>query len=149
MFGRTRWTPFDDIFNFQRDADRLFSQFWNELPARTARAGTSFQVYANDDEWKVEIPLPGIDPQHVTLEVAGHSVSLRVQEPEQHGDRQVTRLEQTFSVPQFLDLDRMTASHRHGMLVLTLPIQEAVKPRRIEIGVEAGETKENKQLTAA
>jgi HSP20 family protein len=149
MFGRTRWTPFDDIFNFQRDADRLFNQFWNELPGRTARTAPSFQVYANDTDWKVEIPLPGIDPQHVTLEVAGQHVSVRVQEPETEGDRQGTRLEQTFSVPRFLDLDRMTASHRHGMLVLTLPIQEAVKPRRIEIGVEAGETKENKQLTAA
>lgn len=146
MFGRTRWSPFDDIFNFQREADRLFNQAWSDLPARTARAGTSFQVYANDDEWKVEIPLPGIDPEHVTLEVAGHTLSIRVQEPEKDGERQATRLEQTLTAPQFLDLDRMTASHRHGMLVLTLPIKEAVKPRRIQIGVEAGE---NKQLTAA
>lgn len=147
MFGRTRWTPFDDIVNLQRDADRLFGQFLNELPARTARTATSFQVSANDDDWRVEIPLPGIDPQHVALEVAGQQVNVRVQAPE--GDREVTRLEQTFSVPRFLDLDRMTASHRHGLLVLTLPIREAVKPRRIEIGVEAGETQKNKELTAA
>ncbi len=36
MFGLTRWNPVDDMFSFQRDVDRLFNQFWNDLPMRTA-----------------------------------------------------------------------------------------------------------------
>ena len=52
------------------------------------------------------------------------------------------------TVPQFLDLDRLTATHRHGMLELTLPLKESVKPRRVQIeGVT--ETKTQKQLTTA
>ena len=70
MFGLTRSNPFDDIFNFQREMDRAFNQFWNDLPARTAGASGTFQVNANDDGWQIDVPLPGIDPQHVTLEAA-------------------------------------------------------------------------------
>ena len=36
MFGNTRWTQYDDIFNFQGEVDRLFNRFWRDLPTRTA-----------------------------------------------------------------------------------------------------------------
>ena len=32
MFGLTRSGSFDDVFNFQREVDRLFNQFWADLP---------------------------------------------------------------------------------------------------------------------
>ena len=56
------------------------------------------------------------------------------------------RYEQTLTVPQFLDLDKISASYRHGMLQLTLPLKESVKPRRIQIENVSGD---RKQLTAA
>ena len=145
MFGLTRWNPFDDVFTFQREVDRLFDQFWRDLPTRAATGWSSpFQVNATDDGWKIGVPLPGIDPDHVTLEVAGNTISLRVQDPGDKADN--VRYEQTVTVPQFLDLEEITASHRHGMLELTLPLKESVKPRRVQIAT-TGDDK--KQLTAA
>ena len=50
MFGLTRWNSFDDVFNFQREVDRLFNQFWSDLPTRTAAGSSpSFQVNTSDD----------------------------------------------------------------------------------------------------
>ena len=147
MFGLTRWTPFDEVFNFQREVDRLFNQFWSDLPTRTANAASpSFQVRTDDEGWRVDVPLPGIDPKNVTLEVAGTTLTIRAEEPGEKGTP-VSRFEQTVTVPQFLDLDKVTASHRHGMLQLTLPLKESVKPRRIRI--DQIETADQKQLTAA
>ena len=61
MFGLTRWNSFDDVFNFQREVDRLFNQFWSDLPARTAPGSSpSLHVNAADDGWRVDVPLPGI-----------------------------------------------------------------------------------------
>ena len=146
MFGLTRWNAFDEVFNFQREVDRLFNQFWSDLPTRTANGSwPTFQVHAQDDGWRIDVPMPGIDPRHVTLEVAGNALAIRVAEPgEQKGN--VSRFEQTIAVPQFLDLDKVTASHRHGMLQLTLPLKESVKPRRVQIEVTDSD---KKQLTAA
>ncbi|MBA2603350.1 MAG: hypothetical protein H0U94_07170 [Acidobacteria bacterium] len=36
------------------------------------------------------------------------------------------------TIPQFLDTKKISASHRHGLLQLTLPLKESVKPRRVE-----------------
>jgi HSP20 family protein len=146
MFGLTRRNPFEDIFNFQREVDRVFNQFWTDLPTRTAGIGGGFQVTSNKDEWRIDVPLPGIDPAHVNLEVAGNTVSIRVVEPGDKTDTTITRYDQAFTVPAFLDVDKIRASHRHGMLQLTLPIKESVKPRRLEIATDAHN---QKQLNAA
>jgi hypothetical protein len=57
MFGQTRTNAFEDIFNFQREADRLFNQFWNDLPTReAASASTPLNVETADEEWRLDTP---------------------------------------------------------------------------------------------
>jgi HSP20 family protein len=148
MANANRWSPFDEVFNFHRELDRVFNQFWSDLPARTAGSTGSFQVNNTGDGWRVEVPLPGIDPEHVRVEVAGNTLNIRVEQPAEgrNSKQAATRYEQTLTIPPFLDVDQLKASHRHGMLQLTLPIKESVKPRRIEI---AGAAEEQKQLTTA
>ena len=146
MFASTRWSPFDDFFTIQREVDRLFNQFWNDLPTRTAASSPgAFQVNTTDEGWRIDVPMPGVDPRHVALEAAGNSLTIRVEEPNANGNEKVTRFEQNVTVPQFLDLDKLTASHQHGMLRLSLPLKDSVKPRRIPIESGVGD---QKQLTA-
>jgi HSP20 family protein len=147
MFGLTRWNQFEDVFNFQREVDRLFNQFWSDLPTRTATGpSTSFQVNATDDGWRIDVPMPGIDPKDVTLDVAGNTLTIRADVPSDDTDKNPAHYEQTFSIPQFLDLEKLSASHRHGMLRLTVPVKDSVKPRRIPIETQV---EDQKQLVGA
>ena len=133
MLGLTRWNSVDDFFTFRRQLESVFDQFWNELPDRTAAGHSpSFQVTTTDDGWRIDVPLPGIDPQNVQLDAAGHTVTIRAEQPAS-SNTTAARYEQSFAVPQFLDVERMNASYRHGMLQLTLPLKDSVKPRRIHI----------------
>jgi HSP20 family protein len=141
MFGLRRFSPFDDIFGIQQDVDRAFNQFWSDLPARTAAARSDFQVTTADDGWRINLPLPGIDPQYINLEVAGDTLSIRAEVPEGEKGAPVLRYEQTLTVPDFLDTGKLMASHNHGMLQLTLPLRESVKPRKDQIESKGGEPK--------
>ena len=151
--------PFDNLFALQREFDRMFNQFWSDLPARTTQTRSSFQVNSDDDQWRIDVPIPGIDPKDVSVEVAGNTLTVRAghTSADASRDRQGYQYEQTLTVPQFLDLDRITAAHHHGMLQLTVPIKDSVKPRRIQItGVgderqtlETNRKDQQKQLTTA
>ena len=147
MFGQTRRNSFENVFNFQREADRLFNQAWADVPARAfLSAPTSpFQVHPAEDCWRIEIPMPGIDPATVNLEVAGNTIVVR---SEQEGGRNdgATQWEQTLTLPRILDLDGIRATHRHGLVVLTVPLKERVKAGRIQI---EGVADTQKQLTTA
>ena len=87
------------------------------------------------------MPLPGVDPKDVSLEVAGNNLTIRAEVPSE-GDTNVMRYDQTLVIPQFLDLEKLTASHRHGMLRLTLPLRESVKPRRVQIETQVEDQKQ-------
>jgi len=135
MFSHNRGTTFNDIFNFQRDIDRFFNQVWNELPARSSRTASStypVQVETDQNHWRMRLPMPGIDPKMITIDVTGNTVTVRAEQADGSRDGE-TQYEQAITVPPFLELDGMAATHRHGMLELTLPVKDSVKPRRIEI----------------
>jgi HSP20 family molecular chaperone IbpA len=93
--------------------DRLFNQFWSDLPTRTAAGQSpSFQVNTPDDGRHIDVPLPGIDPQNVNFEVTGRTLTIRAEE---HGDSKGQRAleyEQSCTIPQFLDLEEDHGSAR-------------------------------------
>jgi HSP20 family protein len=151
---------FDNLFALQREFDRMFNQFWTDLPARTTSARSSFQVQSDDDQWRIDIPMPGIDPKDVSIEVAGNTLTIRAGHANAGArqDQQSYQYEQTLTIPQFLDLDHVAAAHQHGMLQLTVPIKDSVKPRRIQIAglgderqrlEETNRKDERKQMTTA
>ena len=146
MFGQVRNNSFEDIFNFQREVD----QFLRGMSVRPSQAAPPypFQIHTTQDSWRIEIPMPGVDPARVTLEVAGNAIAVRL-EHDGGRDDGATQWEQTITVPRILDLDGMRATHRHGMLVLTIPLKESVKPRRVQIDGVGADTKTQKQLTTA
>jgi HSP20 family protein len=150
MFGSNRWNAVQDIFDFHRNVDRFFNQFWNDLQASSnnATSAYTFQVQTEPDQWRVMVPMAGIDPKLVQIEVAANTISIRAEQNGGSRDGEV-HFSQTITVPQFLDLDKISANHRHGMLELTVPLRDSVKPRRIEIsGVHTAGTPQ-KQLTTS
>jgi len=75
----------------------------------------------------------GIDPKDVSLDVAGNTLSIRAESSSSDKEAGIGRYEQSFTIPPFLDLEKLSATHRHGMLRLTLPLKDSVKPRRVQI----------------
>ena len=148
MFEMSRPNQVADMLNFHSNFDRLFNQFWNDLPSRTSdhgRGGTV--VRTTDDAWQVSLPIPGIDPKHVTLEVSGNTVTIRAEQPEEP-DTPSARYEQAIVVPNIVDLTKVKAAYRHGMLHLTLPWKESIKPRRIQLDVGDSEQKQLHAVTS-
>jgi HSP20 family protein len=144
MFGAVN--VFDDIFNFHRETQKLFRDTWRDAPWWPHPAAYPINVEASSDGWRIKVAMPGIDPKDVSVDVAGITLSIRAEHAGGQRDGE-SQYSQTITLPQFLDLDRITASHRHGLLELTVPLKDSVRPRRVQIdGVESGR---QKQLTTA
>jgi HSP20 family molecular chaperone IbpA len=79
-----------------------------------------------DDGYRVRIPLPGIAPENVTVDVTGRSIHVRA--IERDGDTEVTRHEEVLTLPASVDAEK----------------DDAVKPR-----IEIETTEERKQLPSA
>jgi HSP20 family protein len=140
MADLMRWNPVDELQKFTDMFDRLVNR-WRSSSAST-ESPTYLPIRGVDDGYRVRIPLPGIAPEDVTVDVAGRAVHVRA--IERDGDTEVTRYEEVLTLPASVDAGKVGATFRHGLLELTLPYEDAVKPRRIEI-----ERHEPKQLSPA
>jgi HSP20 family protein len=144
MFGPSRSNSIEDMLDFHSTVDRFFTQFWNALPARTAAVGTDVQIRTTDDAWKLTVPMPGVDPRYVTLDLSGSTLTIRAEQPVGEDDPSL-HFEHTITIPKMVDVEKIRATHRHGVLELILPWNETVKPRRIQIETT---TEQDKQLHA-
>jgi HSP20 family molecular chaperone IbpA len=96
-------------------------------------------IFENDSEILLHADMPGVLKEDISINMDNGKLYLsgiRHMEKagavtwEEFGDLEYTR---TFSVPQTIDVAKVSADLTDGVLKLHLPKSEAAKPRRIEI----------------
>ncbi len=131
----------------QSEVDRLFNTFFRRsaqgaLPERSWAPGAD--MYETKDELVIKVDLPGMTEKDVQVSITGDLLSLKGQrmeseavKPEQYfrAERWTGRVERTFQLPIPVQTDNVRASYRDGVLTVTLPKVEAVKPKEIKIDV--------------
>jgi HSP20 family protein len=143
MFGTTRWSPFEELTTLQREMDRLFGRAYGESGGAGAFA-PALEVLSSKDAWHVRVALPGIDPKNVQIDLAGDTLTIRgersrslpVGNDKTHAhvsEIAYGRFERTLTLPDAIDSDKVNATYSNGMLELSLPLRESLKPRRVEV----------------
>jgi len=126
-----------------RELDRLTQQVFGTT---TRPAAMPMDAWRDGDTVSVEFDLPGVDPGSIDLDVERNVLTVRADRPirEVTGEQLAAeRPRGVFSrqliLGDNLDLDRITAAYRDGVLALTIPVAERAKPRKISIDVSADE----------
>jgi HSP20 family protein len=136
-----------------RDLDRLTEQLlgMNAGPtngtARTPRF-MPMDLYRHGDAYVLTADLPGVDPTSLDVSVDNGVLSVKAERPAQQvegaqwiaGERFTGTYLRQLTVGDGIDVDRIEASYDNGVLRLTLPVAEQVKPKRIS--VTAGEPRQ-------
>lgn len=137
-----------DLFDLRRDFDSFFDRVFGAGRGREDERSwlPSLEHYVKDGEVHVRVDLPGISPEDVDVTFERNRLTIRgerkaEQGSEESGYREVRygRFERSLALPDGIDPDAIRASYANGVLELTLPLPESVKPRRVPIGIEKGE----------
>ena len=120
-----------------RELDRLTQQ----LMGTTNRPVTMpMDAWREGDTFVLELDLPGVTAESIDLDVERNVLTIRAERVAGNGDWQMLAAERprgAFSrqlvLGDNLDLDRIEASYRDGVLRLLVPVAEKAKPRRIEV----------------
>ena len=103
-------------------------------------------AWREGDRFVLEFDLPGVNPDSVDLDVERNVLTIRAERVAPNGDWQMLASERprgAFSrqlvLGDNLDLDRIEAGYRDGVLRLVVPVAEKAKPRKIELQVDRKE----------
>jgi HSP20 family protein len=135
-----------------RELDRLSEQVMGGRAPRTM----PMEAWRRKDEVVVHVDLPGVDRDDVELTVERNVVSIRAKRRPAHeeGDEVIVdeRPHGTFTRQLFLgdnlDANKLSAEYDRGVLILTVPIAEASKPRHIQLAEQRQELADSGRATA-
>ncbi len=155
------WRPLEGL---RREIDQLFEDFgigtWRSPFRRSffdmdpfRRAKTAFSgmpavdVTETEKGYKVVAELPGMDEKNIEVKIANGMLTIKGEKQEEKEEekqdyyvreRSFGSFERTFQVPDGVDLDKVDASFKKGVLTVTLPkTAEAQKAeKKITVKVE-------------
>ena len=138
----TRWQPVAELNRLRSELERAFAQ--NGYGSATASAGVfpPLNLWEDDDNLYMEAELPGFEMDDLEIYVTGGnqlSISGEREQPKLEGgawhrqERAFGKFHRMFELPCDVNADDVSANFSGGILTLTMPKSEEVKPRRIEV----------------
>ncbi|MBI3948746.1 MAG: Hsp20/alpha crystallin family protein [Armatimonadetes bacterium] len=145
---RPTWDPFVDMLTLRDQVNRLFEESAARTPVRERREGIAQRVWSppvdiseDKDEITLAVDLPGVSQSDIDIQLEGETLIIRGERtlPDQ-GEATCVRAERlsgpfmrTFTVATPVEGDKVSASYRDGVLMVSIPKAEETKPRRIAI----------------
>ena len=125
-----------DLFNLDRVFDRYFGDFDHSA------GWPAVDVREDDDNYLVEVELPGLSEKDVEVKVENSvlTIASRKDESREEKDEGYIRKERrhysfsrSFSLPDNVDVEKITANFKNGLLDIAVPKAPAAKPKLIEV----------------
>jgi HSP20 family protein len=146
MAELVRWNPARDAVSLREAMDRLFEESFlrpdlfggGESPA----SALPLDMYETESDVVVKASVPGVKPEDIQVTVTGDLLTIKgeFKTEEKTEKRNFLRQERRYGsfcrqlgLPSGVDSGKAEASFENGILTLTLPKVEAVKPKTVRV----------------
>jgi HSP20 family protein len=153
----TRWEPFREFATLQDRINRVFRDSYSGAGQDEALTTSSFapavDVYEDEHKVSLKIEVPGIDEKDIDVRVENNTLTV-------HGERKIDKEEKeenyrrverqygsftrTFTLPQTVDTENVSATYDKGVLKIALPKKAEAKPKQIKVHVGSEKAIEGK-----
>ena len=142
-----RWDPFREMISVRNQMDQLVGDLFQQ-PAGWQGNGNSghirlpLDVSEDDNGYSVKASLPGIDPADLEISFSENTLTIqgetRAESEEENAkwhlrERGFGRFVRSITLPAAVNADDISADYEDGVLTLTLPKADEVKPRVIAV----------------
>src|SRR4029077_3651922 len=143
----TRWDPYREFNTVQERLNRLFNASFNEGRDESLSSSSfapAVDVYEDEHNVTLKIEVPGIDEKDIDVRIENNTLTvhgerkLEKDEKEENYrriERQYGSFARSFTVPQTVDSEKVSAQYDKGVLKITLAKKAEAKPKQIKISV--------------
>jgi len=150
-----RWDPFRDLVTLRDKMNRLFEGAvrGEEKDLITSSWAPAVDIYETENELVLAAEVPGVEEKDVEISVEDNTLSIRgerkfqkeTKEENYHRiERSYGSFYRSFTLPSYVDQERIHAEHESGVLKVHMPKKPEVKPRKVKILKAAQAEKEKK-----
>ena len=126
---------------FDRQMDRVLDEALRAFGTSDRNWTPACNVWEDENGFYVQVALPGWEANHIALEVNNQILAVKGERQDESLDngryhlQEIggTRFARLFRLPSFVDQDKASATHKQGLLTISIPKREEAKRRRIQI----------------
>jgi HSP20 family protein len=144
-----RWDPFRELEDVSDRLNRMFSRPATQMPSGketmiVADWTPSVDISETEGEYQIKAEIPDVkkDDVKITLEDGVLTIQGQRKQEKKEQSTKYHRIERsygsfarTFSLPDVIDVEKVKAEFKDGVLHLHLPKSEKAKPKTIEVKV--------------
>lgn len=128
------YNAFDHFFDLGLPGFGRLGSLFNEFVGDPSETTPVADLHEDENHYYVRLELPGVRKNDIDIDLENAVVTISATRTFKEGDREsVTRFSRTLGLPDGVDANSVKADYEEGVLTLTLPKEEARKPRRIAI----------------
>jgi HSP20 family protein len=141
-----RWDPASEMISLRDAMDRLlgesFIRPWLGRGTLFGGEALALDMYETDNDVVIEATVPGIKPEEIDVQVTGNVLTIKGERKEEKKEEKASYIYQersygsfsrSVTLPTEVDVDNAAAEFEQGVLTLTLPKSETVKPKSIKV----------------
>jgi HSP20 family protein len=151
----TRFEPYREFATLQDRLNRLFQNSFGESQdsLTTSSFSPAVDVYEDEHAVNLKIEVPGIDEKDLDIRVENNTLTVHGErkfekEEKEENFRRVERqygsFTRSFTLPQTVDSENVSAHYDKGVLKISLPKKAEAKPKQIKVNVGSEKTIEGK-----
>ena len=145
MASIVRWEPFRDMVSVRDAMERMFEERLVRPPipfGPWAEGAMPVDVYETDETVVVKTPIPGVSAEEIEVSITGDTQTIKaeVKDDEEISRENYFRRERRFgsccrsiTLPGGLLTEEAEADYSEGILTLTFPKAEEVRPKPNEV----------------
>ena len=144
MSNLIRWEPAREMMTLREAMDRLFGDAFTRPLGLSSNNWSipAVEMYQTEDEIVVKAALPGIKADEVQINVTGEVLTLKGETKQENETKEKAyhiheqrwgAFERSIVLPTDVIADKAKAEFENGILTITLPKAEEVKPKSISI----------------
>ena len=153
----TRWDPYREFSSVQDRLNRLFNASFNEGRDESLATSTfapAVDVYEDEHNSTLKIEVPGIDEKDIDVRIENNVLTIHgerkfeKEEKEENYrriERQYGSFTRTFTLPNTVDTESVSANYEKGVLKVKLAKKAEAKPKQIKVNVVGEKTLDGKQ----
>lgn len=148
-----RWEPAKDLMSLRQALDKLFEESFVRPSGFNLGIGGAkdipVDIYQTDNDVVVKANLPGIKPEEADISITGNVLTIKAErkEEKEEKNKDYVRKEnyyglisRSIDLPVDVTAEKSNAVFENGILILTLPKIEAIKPKQIKVQVKSKST---------
>jgi len=123
------------------ELDRLFDAGFPAFNRGATRGAFPVDIYQDGDAVNVRAELPGFRKEDLKVNVADDILTITGRLTTAHAKDKTapkteTTVERAIALPENLNYDKVAATYENGVLTVTLPKRDEVKPKTVAIEVK-------------